>query len=517
MPASNPIPYLNNDDKDWLKQYAGPSLVPPADPNAPPTMPSQSDLTKLGDDGDNPLNLFAQPTLPATTTPGMAERGKQREYDEGQLAKLDTPYKYSDHGFFRNIGHVAAGIGNVAGMILDPKATALIPHSYLNNDLKRDGFNNDLAALNTADQQDLKDFNADSQSKALTDYTKQRPDIAYAGLDTKRNIADDKLTGQYGLKRDPTTGNLVEDQTSQAFKSREALQQLHEATADKDNINAEIAQNHYVQGTPEYDEAQRRLSQVDQRLHVAMAGLGLRAEGLNLRKENQAALNTGVDPSTGKPFAGAEQIADDEGNPTPVGARFAGHAVTSQSNAAQFNDVHGSLDTLESAARDLTQKGGSLNSPSIVAALAHPETSPAKFIQSLDRANLTPEERAYVIANQGAHENVQALRKSAGGTATDSAVDKLDQLIPGASTPDLDYLLGQTGQIRATAERLGKGATTTTGGLTVRGQQHGKTNAPAPSGLGVSLADARSLPQNKGKSDDEIAKDIEAHGHTVIR
>jgi hypothetical protein len=515
MPPTQPIPYLNDDDQNWLKPYALPTL---ADPNAPPPIASPAELGKMGDDSNSPLKLFAQPQLPATETFGQAERGKQRDYDEGQLKKLDTPYDYGQHGFLRNLGHVAAGIGNVAGTILDPSATAAIPHSWLNNQQKRQNLNEDLAGLNTADQTDLKDFNANDQSKALTEYTKQRPDIAYAGMDTKRGIADDKLTGQYGLKRDPT-GALVEDQTSQAYKSRVALEQLHQATADKDNINAEIAQNHYVQGTPEYDEAQRKLAQVDQRLGVAIAGLGIKRENLQLRKDNQAALNTGIDPETGKPYVGAGEIADDDGNLHTVGSRFAGHAITSQSNAAQFNDVHGAIDTLEGAAKALVDKGGSLNSPAIAFALSQPATTPSKFIQSLDKAGLTPEERAYVIANAGAHENIQALRKSAGGTATDSAVEKLDQLIPGASTPDIDYLLGQTGQIRATAERLGKGATTAAGGLKVRGQQGG-ANPPVPSptsGLGVTLTSAMALPQNKGKSEDEVVKDIEAHGHKVIR
>jgi hypothetical protein len=107
------------------------------------------------------------------------------------------------------------------------------------------------------------------------------------------------------------------------------------------------------------------------------------------------------------------------------------------------------------------------------------------------KANLTPEERNYVTAVAAAHENVQALRKSAGGTATDSSVAKLDALIPGASTPDIDYLKRQTGQIRATAERLGKGATVATGGLKVRGQgitapptsgNTGKITVTAPDG-----------------------------------
>lgn len=52
-------------------------------------------------------------------------------------------------------------------------------------------------------------------------------------------------------------------------------------------------------------------------------------------------------------------------------------------------------------------------------------------------------------------------------------------------------------------------------------QRYGEQFSPTPAaqqttGLGVSLADARNLPQNKGKSDDQIRQDIKAHGHAVI-
>jgi hypothetical protein len=47
-------------------------------------------------------------------------------------------------------------------------------------------------------------------------------------------------------------------------------------------------------------------------------------------------------------------------------------------------------------------------------------------------------------------------------------------------------------------------------------EQAGKPNSePKSSGLTVSLADARQLPQNKGKTDAEITADIKAHGHEV--
>jgi len=42
------------------------------------------------------------------------------------------------------------------------------------------------------------------------------------------------------------------------------------------------------------------------------------------------------------------------------------------------------------------------------------------------------------------------------------------------------------------------------------------SESPVPSGMSVSLAAARALPINKGKTDAEIRADIESHGHKVI-
>jgi hypothetical protein len=44
----------------------------------------------------------------------------------------------------------------------------------------------------------------------------------------------------------------------------------------------------------------------------------------------------------------------------------------------------------------------------------------------------------------------------------------------------------------------------------------GGSTQGASSGLGVSLAAAKQLPQNKGKSDAEVKQDIESHGHKVV-
>jgi hypothetical protein len=82
-------------------------------------------------------------------------------------------------------------------------------------------------------------------------------------------------------------------------------------------------------------------------------------------------------------------------------------------------------------------------------------------------------------------------------------------MAPNASTPDVDYLKRQTAQIRAQAQRLGMGATTATGGLTVRGQQKPSGITPPPSGgakFSVTAPDGSVHPFTTQKAADRFKK-----------
>lgn len=121
-------------------------------------------------------------------------------------------------------------------------------------------------------------------------------------------------------------------------------------------------------------------------------------------------------------------------------------------------------------------KGGKLNSPAVAAAIADPESTSGQWAQGqFVNSGLTPEQRNYVVQVKAYRENLQGLRKSAGGGISDAQVDRLMSMAPGANTPDLNYLLTQTGQIRQLRQRLAQGVTTARGGISVRG------NAPAAS------------------------------------
>jgi hypothetical protein len=187
----------------------------------------------------------------------------------------------------------------------------------------------------------------------------------------------------------------------------------------------------------------------------------------------------GVDMK-GNTLPGATELPDG----TPVGTATQGTVQKQQPKVAQFNDVFGALDTLDNAAKALQKSGGKIGSANVAAALADPQSTSQKYLQGLVvKGQLTPAERDYVIANRSAHENIMAMRSSVGGGVSDSQVNQLLSQLPDASTPDLDYALRQTSQIRQTANRLGTGIANVHGGNRVRGSRPA-TPAPSQNGGG---------------------------------
>lgn len=370
-------------------------------------------------------------------------------------------------------------VGDFAAGALLGKGAAAIPGTTAHNQWLQQQSAGQVAQDNNA----MKGAFAGQQSAADLAHTKAET----ASLGS--NAAIKAQSGQVALAKaglktvldengQPT---LVADEDSPAFQQQQLQQGLIKAHTDSYAATNELHEAQAAFNKAKTDPNSPLFRQTAQRLATAQQNAGAAQQRAQAYMGNYLMHSRNVDMS-GNTLPGAPTIADDDGNQTVVGSTNAGLAAKNQSNAAQFNDVHGALDNLEGSARALVAKGGSLNSPGVAAALAQPSGTLGQWLQGAGvKANLTPEERQYVQSVAAAHENVQALRKSAGGTATDSAVQKLDSMIPGASTPDLNYLLGQTGQIRQTATRLGKGATTAAGGLTVRGQANGvKPNPMTP-------------------------------------
>jgi hypothetical protein len=433
----------------------------------------------------------ANPMLPPTAQPNVQS---QLGADQAKLQQLQTTGSGASQ--IKNpIGRGFAKAGDIALSILTPNAAPLIPGTTAHNRLLQQHqagiVGQDQATLQAAQQSQT-----DKANLAKTQLeTQQMPDE----LAIKKQAASLKglqaqgVFAQHGLKAvdnaDGTT-SIAPDEDSPVYQKQQASIELAQSSVALKNAERDVEN---MKGDP--NSVPNRLAiqrlqiakQTQNRLTSTMGAMQERADaqmGTYLMRSKNVDLQ-------GNTLAGAPIISDDDGQQSVVGTGNASLATKNQSNAAQFNDVHGALDNLEATARTLTASGEKPDSAILAAALAQPKGSIGQWLQgNAIKNNLSQAQRDYVTSLVQAHENIQALRKSAGGTATDSSVDRLEQMLPNASTPDLNYFLKQTGQIRSTAERLGKGATTATGGLKVRGQQNPMQPPPKQaSGVSVTAPD----------------------------
>jgi len=190
----------------------------------------------------------------------------------------------------RKFGGVLARIGDIGATLALGRGAAVIPGTtqrhYADMARQQGYVNNDLA--NQSEQARTQ------QEQALTDYTLQRPDIEEAKVEQRLNAVKDRVNqaaaarGQTVDWTDPSNPQFKDDVTSQAYADHQALSAMHAATADKNKILADIQQNHYIPGTPEWEEVQRKLGQVDKRLQVSLAALGIQRAKLGVEQQNSA-------------------------------------------------------------------------------------------------------------------------------------------------------------------------------------------------------------------------------------
>ncbi len=169
----------------------------------------------------------------------------------------------------------------------------------------------------------------------------------------------------------------------------------------------------------------------------------------------------------GKALPGAAETSEG----TPIGSMFAGNYFKSQQGLAQLNDAYGAIHSVDLAVKNLYDSGSGLNHPAVAQALANPEWTANKLLQGIAAKSLTPEEANAVIAIKSAEENIQGMRKAAGGGLSNEQVNRLEAQIPGASTPNYEYAKNQLGYLNTTLGRLAEGVPETVGGETFHGEK----------------------------------------------
>jgi hypothetical protein len=329
------------------------------------------------------------------------------------------------------------------------------------------------------------------QTEANTNYLNQRPDIEEAKIEQKHQMSLDRLAGvaaARGLKM--TTGpdgipTFEDDHESQAFKDHQALSAMHQATADKSAIMADIQKNHYIPGTPEWTEAQKKLQQVDQKLQVAMGSLGLRAKGLQLRENNQNADFYGTGPD-GTPLPGTPQITDDQGNVTNLGRRNANTAIRQQGKVVTFNDLSGSVTHLRDAIKAYEATGGDLSDATLAAAAADPNSTVGKIIQGkLVTGGLSKEAINLLNAQRQTMEQAGILRSTTGGTSSEAGAQRILEVVPKFGSDTNASAYNKLNQQEEVLRRLAPGQVGVTGGAGVKhrgGNTGGTVKMQAPDG-----------------------------------
>lgn len=261
------------------------------------------------------------------------------------------------------------------------------------------------------------------------------------------------------------TGAYEPDPTSPQYQKQQADSDLARAT-----ISLRKAQTDAKNADPNTPAGRQAIAVLNAAIKGHDASM-LKSQAMML---NATAGNLGVD-SQGNQIEGSATSSTGK----PIGSRFAQPYIKQEGKTAQFNDVFGATDNIEKTAERLVKAGGALNSSGVAAAIADPKSTSAQWAQGeFANSNLTPEERDYVTNVKAYKENLQALRQSVGGGVSDAQVNRLMEMAPGASTPDLDYLKRQTGQIRQTANRLAEGMPKMKGGHAVKG---GPTSTPSNS------------------------------------
>jgi hypothetical protein len=111
---------------------------------------------------------------------------------------------------------------------------------------------------------------------------------------------------------------------------------------------------------------------------------------------------------------------------------------------------------------------------------------------------------------------MEAARFWTGGVPGEAEINQFNQNLSGDGSPKQMHGGANTVRFMAKGKLEGLQGQSEAG---ANGQANfaGAAGAGAGSGMGVNLKSAMALPQNKGKSEDDVVKDIQSHGHTVIR
>jgi hypothetical protein len=459
--APNPL-ILSADD---LKRLPMPKIAIGAIPQAAPIIAPPDPNVPVLPSAPGPIVTKMPDAAIANTRADLL--GHQQE-----LARLnDTGSGISQikNPFLRTL----AKIGDTAESIIAPRAAAFTPGTEMNHqrllNQETGRIGNDLGQQYQQAQTE--------QEGALTDYTRQRPDIARAGLQQKVQTAREKYTADLrkrginvtGYDEDTGLPTTEDDPDTMAYHQAAAETFIHEANAQKAKVLADIAKNKYLPGTPEYEREMETIHRLERQQQIALASVGLRAQSVQLRRNDQNANFYGLGPD-GNPLPNAPQFEDDEGNVTTGGLKGASTAIKAQGKAGQFKDLGGSIQHAYESLEALHNNGGDLSDPRVVAAMSDPNSMIGKVLNGkIVKGGLSDQQVKAIGALNQLREQAGILRQSTGGTAAEAQAQRILETIPTAGDTRATAR-NKFDELNAVYGRLAPSVVTTAGGLSVGGR-----------------------------------------------
>lgn len=383
---------------------------------------------------------------------------------------------------------IPAELGDIGGSAIAPEITRNIPGTEYHHDV-----------LVKQGQKQLAGDVANAHTEAETGNLQAQPELNQAKLDlahekennTEQHQSDtlDSTLRTHGYKHDEQ-GNVVPLEYGEMSPQQQAITDLKgsqdevaKATADlktaqKNNMPVQVAM------------AQQRIHTAQQNANTAAGRLGLSGLQYQMRAH-------GTD-GQGNALPGAALLDDD----TPVGTAF-------QQNVRPTGTERNKGDMAQSAHEQLgTLKSIVSSRPDIFGPAAGRKTDFNVWLGSQD-----PDAQRFRAARTIAGDHLAGTF----GGRSEAALQSLDNAIgqfkdnPKAVAAGLDQL------DKANNVFLKRGTPRVSNG---QGGSEGGTGSSAAvenpsSGKAVSLKAAMGLPVNKGKSEADVRKDIESHGHQV--
>ncbi len=483
-------------DFPYLDSSQMPALIPPS--VARQTAMAPLSLPPIGG------MASPMPSLPMPTMPSVVSAPTQTQTDQNELARLNATG--SGISQIQNpLGHAAAAIGGGLLHTLLPGLARQIGGTQDHHDL----------LVRQMDQRVADDY-GHTQAAANLSATLANTAHAQAATNVLENPTDkfSALPTDSGYAAfDPTTGTakpITAADGSQLATPDKAPPAPHYVTTSDGNVVAIMTGK---DGTPSASTVYE--GKPKQNTEITKLEVGGKPHTVIVDKDTGATVKdlgeTGEKPpsvsvSSGGTFQMA-QVPDGQGgmktvlfnnksgqvSDAPTGLAK-GSAPTSTGTVADKNRsslAHIAMNNLDQMQSTIQRR------PDMLGAGAGRITSVEQMLGSNDPdiVALGSQMHNFAMANAGIHgsrsaENVKAQED-----------EMLNHFHNGPQ--------GLLGGINANRQNLNSVIAVTEGGKQAGGQ------SVAPTGLSVSLAAARNLPQNSGKSDAAITADIQSHGHTV--